>query len=71
MKVRYSPPLQGVVAKVKDLFSGKETDGGDADRLVYDVDDQGHRLYKEDIIQNILSELDRRRTERSAIFPRW
>lgn len=71
MKVRYSPPLQGVVAKVKDLFTGKEADGANEEKLVYDIDDEGQQLYKEDIIENIHSELDKRRTERSALENQW
>ncbi len=69
MKLRYSPPFQGVVAKVKDMFSPGEVQ--DEEREFIDVDDEGHRLYKEDIIANILEELDKRRSERSALENQW
>ncbi len=70
MKIRYSPPLQGVISSVKNMFSGAETNNAD-ERKVIDIDDEGHQLYKEDIIQNLLSDLDKRRTERSGIENQW
>lgn len=70
MKIRYSPPLQGVISSVKNMFSGAETNNAN-ERKVIDIDDEGHQLYKEDIIQNLLSDLDKRRTERSGIENQW
>jgi len=70
MKIRYSPPLQGVISSVENMFSGAETNNAN-ERKVIDIDDEGHQLYKEDIIQNLLSDLDKRRTERSGIENQW
>lgn len=69
MKIRYSPPLQGVVSRVKNLFSGKN--GENEERELIDVDDEGRQLYKEDIIADILQDLEQRKTARSALDNRW
>ena len=36
-----------------------------------DVDRDGNRLFREDIISNILTELERRRSQRSALEKQW
>lgn len=69
MNKRYSPPLRGVVAAVGSLF-GKSA-GVPDDVKVVDVDEDGKTLFKEDIIQKVLEELELRRTERSALERQW
>lgn len=69
MKLRYSPPIQGVVSRVKNLFGGNNAEN--EERELIDVDDEGKQLYKEDIIENILQELERRKTARSALDNQW
>lgn len=69
MKFRYSPPFQGIVSRVKNLFSGKE--GESDERELVDVDDDGRQLYKEDIIADILQDLEQRKTARAALDNQW
>ena len=69
MKFRYSPPFQGIVSRVKNLFSGKE--GETDERELIDVDDEGRQLYKEDIIADILQDLEQRKTARAALDNQW
>ena len=69
MKFRYSPPFQGIVSRVKNLFSGKEGESGE--RELVDVDDEGRQLYKEDIIADILQDLEQRKTARAALDNQW
>ncbi len=69
MKFRYSPPFQGIVSRVKNLFSGKE--GESDERELIDVDDEGRQLYKEDIIADILQDLEQRKTARAALDNQW
>ena len=71
MNMRFQPPLQGVIANVGSLFGlkGKGTDDEDAN--VIDVDDDGKVLYKEDIIQKVIEDLEKRKTERSVLEQQW
>lgn len=71
MNFRYSPPVTGIKATVMSLFNGKSNDGSSADDIVYDVDRDGKQLFKEDIIANILSELERRKNERLPLEQQW
>ena len=72
MNTRFSPPLQGVVAEIGSLFGLKGKDKGDADDAkAIDVDDDGKVLYKEDIIQKVLEDLEKRKTERSILEQQW
>ena len=72
MNTRFSPPLQGVVAEIGSLFGLKGKDKGDADDTkAIDVDDDGKVLYKEDIIQKVLEDLEKRKTERSILEQQW
>ena len=68
MNLRFTPPLNGVIAKVKNLFKGDEP--LEANEPL-DIDEDGNQLYKEDIIENLLSELEKRKTERSALENQW
>lgn len=69
MNLRFSPQVDGVIANIGSLFGlkGKDTD----DAKVLDVDDEGQVLYKEDIIQKVLEDLEKRKTERSVIEHQW
>lgn len=69
MNIRFSPPISGIVASVGSLF-GKNADAPD-DAKVIDVDEDGKTLFKEDVIQKVLDELEMRRTERSALERQW
>ena len=69
MNIRFSPPISGIVASVGSLF-GKNADSPD-DAKVIDVDEDGKTLFKEDVIQKVLDELEMRRTERSALERQW
>ena len=67
MNLRFQPPIDGVVANIGSLFGlkGKGKDTEDAN--VIDVDDEGTVLFKEDIIQKIRDELEKRKTERNPL----
>ena len=72
MNTRYSPPLQGIVASVGSLFGLKGKDKGDIDDAkAIDVDEEGQVLYKEDIIQKVLEDLEKRKTERQILEQQW
>ena len=72
MNTRFSPPLQGVVAEIGSLFGLKGKDKGDIDDAkAIDVDDEGQVLFKEDIIQKVLEDLEKRKTERSILEQQW
>lgn len=72
MNIRFSPPVQGVVAGVKSLFgSGHNRTNDKEDRIIVDVDEEGNQLYKEDIIAQIMEELERRRSERLPLEQQW
>ena len=68
---RFQPPIDGVVANIGSLFGlkgkGKETD----DTNIIDTDEEGKLLYKEDIIQKVLEDLEKRKTERSILEQQW
>ncbi len=70
MNLRFSPPLKGITAAVGSLFGKAEKDEGKT-RKVIDVDEDGTQLFKEDIIQNVLSDLDKRRGEKSSLEMQW
>lgn len=68
---RFQPPIDGVVANTGSLFGlkgkGKETD----DTNIIDTDEEGKVLYKEDIIQKVFEDLEKRKTERSVLEQQW
>lgn len=70
MNLRFQPPVKGLVANIGSLF-GLNKKGKEDDAKVIDVDDEGKVLYKEDIIQNILDDLEKRKTERSILENQW
>ena len=69
--MRFSPPLDGIIANVGNLFGlkgkGKDLD----DTKVLDVDDDGKVLYKEDVIQKVFEDLEKRKTERQILEQQW
>ena len=71
MNMRYSPPLTGVVASIGSLFGLKGKGKGTDDANVIDVDDEGKVLYKEDVIQKVLEDLEKRKQERSVLEQQW
>ena len=72
MSMRYSPPVSGFRARIGDLFGlkGKE-DNEDEVSGVLDVDEDGTTLFKEDIIQKVLDDLQNRKQERSILEQQW
>lgn len=69
MQLRFKPPFTGITAAIGSLFapSGQE----DEQQKAIDVDKDGKTLFKEDIIQNIISDLEKRRGEKSALERQW
>lgn len=72
MNMRFSPPVTGIVANIGSLFGLKgKGDGDTGDANIIDVDDEGKSLFKEDIIQKVLEDLEKRKTERSVLEQQW
>ena len=75
MQMRFQPPVDGVIANIGSLFGfnkGKGKGEDDTENAnIIDVDDDGKVLFKEDIIQNVLDELEQRKTERSPLEQQW
>ena len=71
MNMRFSPPVDGVIANIGNLFGlkGKGKDLDDA--KVLDVDDDGKVLFKEDVIQKVREDLEQRKTERQILEQQW
>lgn len=69
MQLRFSPVLTGMTAAVGSLFGKKSRDNNESD--VIDVDRDGNTLFKEDIINNVFEELEKRRSQRSALERQW
>ena len=72
--MRVSPPIDGVIGSVGSLFGlGKaKSKDGEADNVgVIDVDEEGKTLFKEDIIQKVLDDLESRKTERNPLEQQW
>ena len=71
MNLRFSPPIDGIIGSIGSLFGMGSKGEGATDNDAIDVDDEGKTLYKEDIIKDILEDLEKRKTERSAIEQQW
>ena len=69
MQIRFAPPINGITAAVGSLFNKGRPEK--SENIVIDADEDGNTLYKEDIIQNVLEELEKRRSERSALERQW
>ena len=68
--MRFQPPIDGVIANVGSLF-GLKGKSKDTDDAVIDVDEEGKTLFKEDIIQKVLEDLEKRKSERSILEQQW
>ena len=68
MNIRFKPPITGVTAATGSLFGRSEPDKSDK---VIDTDKDGTTLYKEDIIQKVMDDLEKRRSERSILEQKW
>ena len=67
---RFQPPIDGVIGSIGSLFGLKG--GKDKDDVgVIDTDDDGKVLYKEDIIQKVKEDLEKRKTERQILEQQW
>ena len=67
---RFQPPIDGVIGSIGSLFGLKG--GKDKDDVgVIDTDDDGKVLYKEDIIQKVFEDLEKRKTERQILEQQW
>lgn len=65
----FAHPFSSITAAVGSIFGRKQDINEDV--KVIDVDKEGNKLYKEDIIHNILDELEKRRGERSSLENQW
>ncbi len=65
----FAHPFSSITAAVGSIFGRKQYINEDV--KVIDVDKEGNKLYKEDIIHNILDELEKRRGERSSLENQW
>ena len=61
MNMRFQPPIDGIVANVGNLF-GLKGKGKESDETAIDVDEDGKTLFKEDVIQKVLEDLEKRKT---------
>lgn len=71
MNFRFSPRITGVVASVGSLFNQNHKDERNGEKKVFDVDKDGNRLFKEDIIKSVLEKLSERKTERAPLEQQW
>ena len=58
------------ISSIGNLF-GKPTDSPEEEAMPLDADEDGKLMYKEDIIAKVLEELEKRRSERSALERQW
>ena len=68
---RFQPPIDGVIANIGSLFGLKGKDKDDDVSGVIDTDEEGKVLFKEDIIQKVFEDLEKRKTERSVLEHQW
>jgi hypothetical protein len=71
MNFRIQPYVDGVIASVGSLFGLKGKADGEQDANAIDVDEDGKTLFKEDIIQKVLEDLEERKTERNPLEQKW
>lgn len=71
MQTRFQPPIDGVIANIGSLFGLKGKNSDEKNQNIIDVDDEGKVLYKEDIIQKVIEDLEKRKTERSVLEQQW
>ena len=68
--MRFQPPIDGIIANVGSLF-GLKGKGKEPDETAIDVDEDGKTLFKEDVIQKVLEDLEKRKTERGILEQKW
>ena len=61
----FHTPLRNVVASIGNLFGGKKN------KEAIDTDRDGKTLYKEDIINKVMEDLTKRKTERQILEQQW
>ncbi len=71
MNFRIKPYVDGVIANVGSLFGLKGKADGEQDANAIDVDEDGKTLFKEDVIQKVLEDLEERKTERNPLEQKW
>ena len=71
MNIRFSPPVDGIIGGIGSLFGLKGKDKDEEGTGALDVDEEGKVLFKEDIIQKVMEDLEKRRTERSVLEHQW
>lgn len=71
MQLRFKPPITGITAAVGSLFGKSKNDNAESKESAVDIDKDGTSLFKEDIIQNVLEELEKRRGQRSGLERQW
>ena len=70
MRFRFHPIVRGVIAEAGSIF-GYGEDQDIPENKLYDTDESGKQLYKEDISKLVTEELERRKTERSMLELQW
>lgn len=68
MNFRFTPPVSGVIASVGSLFQRKKKEDN---REIIDTNEAGEELYKETIINDVLTKLEERRSERAPLERQW
>ena len=70
--IRFSPKVTTLTAKLGSIFGGgKKDEAVEGDRVVYERDDDGNALFREDVISKVMAELDKRKTERLPLEQQW
>ena len=72
MNLRVSPPIDGIIGSVGSLFglNSKSKERREEANAI-DTDEDGKVLFKEDIIQKVMEDLEKRKTERSILEQQW
>ena len=68
MNLRFAPPLSGVTSALGALF-GKDKSNKGKEQI--DTDKDGNVLFKEDVLQFVRDELEKRRSERAPLELQW
>ena len=71
MSMRYNPPVRGFIGNLSRLFGMKNKDNEDGYEGIIDTDEEGVQLYKEDVIQKVTEELEKRKKERLIVERQW
>lgn len=71
MLARFSKAVNDITSNIGSFFNIKDKSDEVKEERAIDVDRDGTKLYKEDIIHNILEELETRRVQRSPLERQW